>query len=100
MLQSSAKWEENHEAARVHRVARWCGWRVDLRRCVCRAEIADSSDWNPQLFSTPRLQIASPGATVFDRTRVECVRLARRREFADRNPLKPRRPCRPPAVGG
>ena len=53
MLQLSAEGEENHEAARVHRLARWCGWRVDLRRCVCRAEVADSSDWTPQLFPFP-----------------------------------------------
>jgi hypothetical protein len=42
----SRTWETN-EATGFHHFARWCGWRVDLRRYFCRAEIADSSDWNP-----------------------------------------------------
>jgi hypothetical protein len=44
--------------------------------CADRAEIADSSYRNPRHSSTPRLQIASPGATVLNRTRVACARRA------------------------
>jgi hypothetical protein len=46
-LSRSSRTSRAQRGARVYRVARWCGGRVDLRRCVCGAEIADSSAWIP-----------------------------------------------------